>query len=179
MALVGVLIIAGVGIVIVRFSNASSGIETKTWTASDGELRAVSPGAHRTTDNSLPATNKTVWIASDPKFQVSEQITLARNEVVTACYFALGVGGGGTGSAAMNISISENGVNKAITDFRNGGSVPSGVGYYNKFCVASNASSLPAGTHKLTYTLDFPGSATGGSQWLIWKVERSIQKAVK
>jgi hypothetical protein len=171
--------VALIGIVIIRFSNAS--VTPTTWTAADSELKDLAGTAHRATDSTLPTVNKTVWNGPNPKFGLTETLTLAKGDAVNACYFATGRAGGGTGPAALNMSIYENGVLKNNTNYMNSANkpVPSGVGYYEKYCVTSNTNTLPAGKHTLQYVLDIPGSATGGSQWSVWKVERTIQPAAK
>lgn len=99
MVLGSIAIIAIVGIVIVRFSNASTVVK-RTWTGADGEWSATAPASprgrktapiHRTIDPSLPTANKTVIVTGiydfDHELAIPQNIKISRRHLLSICVY--------------------------------------------------------------------------------------------
>ncbi len=163
-----VALIAVTGILIIRLSNAGTQI-SRTWTGADSEWTSqVAFG--RTTDNSLPAGNRTVLAMTDNIYPTSiknDSVTLAYKQYIQACAYVKAPAG-----AEVHVDfLRGNGITP-------GKSINSGSQYgYTKYCSETKPTDSNSITDVYGYQVSTPGVVNGS--YYVWKLERNILTSTK
>lgn len=182
-AIILIGIVAIVGILVLRFSHASS---VTTWTAADSEWSLINGGQPtRSTDPNLPTANKTVFpidvttkSGGQSDFQLNVPVTVKKGQSLGYCvflkldsydktpYVQLAFGGGTTFVVTKIIPYSQ------------GEQADAG---YKRFCATSQAALYDTNVTAYTwaYIVGANASYSGNLSGKFWKAERYINDPFK
>lgn len=171
MAAILILLVAAVGILVLRYSRAAT---VRTWVGADSEWRLLDgqvPGNnYRATVPTLPTANKTVM--KYMSYYIDESMALKQGDTIDICfYYPIYTGAGGIPSPEPNVTVS---IVDVATGFVHGTkTVLVSTGITNQaagYC--AKGTNFTPGTRTYRYKLN--GPTTEGS---IWKLERSFNTA--
>lgn len=194
MVLILVAVVAIIGIVILRFSHAANGFQV--WTGADSEWRGTfNDPVIRTTDKTLPTTNKTVLkIASNNTngtsgYYVNNRISVQKGQTLGFCFF-IKLTSYTQGMPYIQLGTSEPigraGAVHPILAYDKGEQAEAG---YRKFCATTAV--LPQTVTYTSISVDVVGTPVyrtgllqadgypGSLEGMVWKVETFVQDSFK